>query len=71
MSRMQEETVLELFEGLTVPQAREFSRRIIPTLRAIRDEIKADSLGGDIKHEQLCSQKDYLPSREHPPLTIS
>lgn len=36
---MDDGNVLELFNGLTVLQAREFRKRIIPTLQSLRESI--------------------------------
>ncbi len=36
---MDSENVLDLFDGMTVTQAREFRKRIIPTLRELRETV--------------------------------
>lgn len=36
---MDGESVLDLFNGMTVLQAREFRKRIIPTLRGLRETV--------------------------------
>lgn len=36
---MDSENVLDLFNGMTVTQAREFRKRIFPTLRELRETV--------------------------------
>ena len=36
---MDDESVISLFDGMTILQAREFRKRIIPTLRGLREAI--------------------------------